>query len=684
MSEALIQRFEIEEVLSQTRELVRFRALDHESGKTVELIRFLPFGSGQEEGLSPKEQEAYLGSIGRLRSFEHPSLRKVLAGACDPVDGVPFVVVEPCDGETLEESAAPLPAPEAFDMLRAALELSSALSEVLNHPGIWIDTDPASVLRGRGSFRFAIHPLRIIGAEAPDNACLATLAQSAMRWKGRMIGDQTGEGLGGWVKWVRSAGANADPSEALERLLALRGGTGTPPKRPEHSPNSARARPPGAMIGTGGTIPPLAASRPGLQTTVRPAKKSAKAALIIITCFLVLAGGTIAWVSSRKHPPADQAAAAPQANASLTEAERIRRKAEELAALRKSQTVPLSPSEEEWDEPDDAPPPTARESRPIGAGPAVPESSPTAGVSPENREKARKEYDEVVRTYEKYRGAENGNNEDGMRAELKDLDRLLCRALEFDPGVGAPEITPDTDPSRAVADRKYRSTLLALVGRKDQALKDMEDAVNSIGRQQTHGKAYAQMLLGDLCLENLSDPAKAREWYQAALKTGPNDQHRMEIGKRLGALSQQETAPEPSSETATADPAEPRTGGDEILFRGTNAATLRKKAEYGQKVAWEWTMVKASFGSPVSNRPGAPHKVLRIFCDSADQKQRLQGLLRVQEQDEELEKRMEALVARINRDRPKVRILGTFLPPNKRGFVLIEASSIDDIQIVAP
>ena len=65
MSEALIQRFEIEEVLSQTRELIRFRALDHESGKTVELIRFLPFGSGQEEGLSPKEQEAYLGSIGR-------------------------------------------------------------------------------------------------------------------------------------------------------------------------------------------------------------------------------------------------------------------------------------------------------------------------------------------------------------------------------------------------------------------------------------------------------------------------------------------------------------------------------------------------------------------------------------------------------------------------------------------
>ena len=88
-----------------------FRALDTETGKTVAVRRFFPFGA-LGVGLKDDEKTAYNIALGRLTGLNHPALRSVICGGCDPVDGIPFIATEWIEGHVLEPivEQQPLPA----------------------------------------------------------------------------------------------------------------------------------------------------------------------------------------------------------------------------------------------------------------------------------------------------------------------------------------------------------------------------------------------------------------------------------------------------------------------------------------------------------------------------------------------------------------------------------------------
>ena len=61
-------------------------------------------------GLLEEEQAAYNIAVGRLAGLQHPALRAVVCGGCDPVDGIPFIATEWIEGTAAgaDRPAAPL------------------------------------------------------------------------------------------------------------------------------------------------------------------------------------------------------------------------------------------------------------------------------------------------------------------------------------------------------------------------------------------------------------------------------------------------------------------------------------------------------------------------------------------------------------------------------------------------
>ncbi|MCU0780138.1 MAG: hypothetical protein MUF04_03430, partial [Akkermansiaceae bacterium] len=261
------ERFVIQEIITQDWSGVLFRAMDMESGKFVGLHRFFPFGlTGVEaEGLSGDEREEYRAGVQQIAEFWHPSFRTVLTGGCDPVDGVPFVVTEWIEGESLAEileKKGPLGPETAFELFNEALQLCEALSAKLGAEALWVSMLPEMIVldtdkHSRG-FTFGLSPNRWL-VDSRDRRSLkpmANLLDHVMGWSGRMVGDHMGSGLGSWVKWLRGPGQTASLTEA-RRMLART--TGREPLMPAGEP--------------GPPVPPSAAfSAPvGAQQAASPA-----------------------------------------------------------------------------------------------------------------------------------------------------------------------------------------------------------------------------------------------------------------------------------------------------------------------------------------------------------------------------------------------------------------------------
>jgi hypothetical protein len=202
----LIRRFQIEELVTQDAWGVVFRAVDGETGEEVALRRFFPFGM-EGGGLQEEERTAYAVAVARLRGVAHPALRSVVGGGCDPVDGMPFIATQWVKGELLSErlGQGALSPPEAIYLLEQVLEVSGVLSEVLAEEACWVETELGTVVIGEeGSgrdFTFWISPLKWLGADESQRSLepLIGLAEAAMGWQGRVVGDGAGGGLGGWV-----------------------------------------------------------------------------------------------------------------------------------------------------------------------------------------------------------------------------------------------------------------------------------------------------------------------------------------------------------------------------------------------------------------------------------------------------------------------------------------------------
>jgi len=231
-----MSRFQIEDIVEQDKHGVVFRAHDVESGRIVSLRRFLLFGQ-DGGGLEKEEALAFENASERLAGLSHVALRSVITGSADPIDGIPYLVTEWVEGMSLSEVLAGESMDPALviDVLRIALEVSIVLSEVLGEEAVWVETEVASIIigtkdSGRG-FTFWISPFKWLGAQFGSRklSSIVELGEELAGWKGKLVSDQAGSGLGGWLKWLKK-NPDASLGEALEMLKSSTGNVSPPPE----------------------------------------------------------------------------------------------------------------------------------------------------------------------------------------------------------------------------------------------------------------------------------------------------------------------------------------------------------------------------------------------------------------------------------------------------------------------
>ena len=280
-SPLVIRRFQIEDLIEQDATGVIFRALDTHTGNIVAVRRFFPFGANGG-GLHAEEQIAYNIAVERLSEVKHPSLRAIICGGCDPIDGIPYIATEWIEGEPIQMflDQGPLPADVASELITEALEVCELLSQILAEEGVWVETGPQSIIAGneqsgRG-FTFWISPLKWLGGsdQARGLDAIITLTEEVMGWKGRRVNDQAGHGLGAWLKWLRRTANTTSLHEARETLAASVGVEPPPPAK-NHNLSSARQT----------------------STTVKPATSKIWWALNI--SLVLVTGGLAAWLLVR-------------------------------------------------------------------------------------------------------------------------------------------------------------------------------------------------------------------------------------------------------------------------------------------------------------------------------------------------------------------------------------------------
>lgn len=312
----MIERFQIEELIRQDASGVIFRALDSETGKHVSLWRFFPFGV-DGGGLHDDEQAAYHIAIGRLSKVIHPAMRTVVCGGCDPVDGMPYLATEWVDGESLPTllKQGPLTAESAIALISQALEVCELLSHVLAEDAVWIDTDLDSIIIGsedsQRPFTFWISPFKWLGGEdAPSKALdsVIALTEEVMGWKGRIISEQAGSGLGGWVKWLRANAANITLYQARQNLCSSVG---------EEPP------PPTEVLVRHATLPLVTAGRP--PSRIKPI------IIMAVLSLLIAATGTWLWFQSSRVAPASVGEKSKAPAAPISESDRISQRAKQMA-----------------------------------------------------------------------------------------------------------------------------------------------------------------------------------------------------------------------------------------------------------------------------------------------------------------------------------------------------------------
>lgn len=285
----MTRRYEIQDIVSQDGHGVIFQALDRETGEEVVLRRFFPFGP-DGGGLQGEERDAYGLALDRLKQVRHPTLRTILDGGCDPVDGIPYLVTESLEGETLEDlfQTKSLSAGSAKALLDHALEASQMLAQALGEEAIWVETEPATVILSQGTegrgLTFWISPIRWLGSQGDRRslAPLVALGEAALHWQGRVISPQAGEGLGAWFQAVKDSPERWTLEEARATLHAS--------GRLANDEPQTIVNPP--MQGTPTVAMPAPAPRVKLK------QKSSMGPLITVVLLTAAVAGILIWKSS--------------------------------------------------------------------------------------------------------------------------------------------------------------------------------------------------------------------------------------------------------------------------------------------------------------------------------------------------------------------------------------------------
>ncbi|WP_367870760.1 hypothetical protein [Luteolibacter sp. Populi] len=270
-------RYEILDILAQDKSGIVFHAEERESGRSVVLRRFFPYGP-EGGGLQEAERAAYMAALERVRDLRHPTLRTIIDGGCDPVDGMPFLVSEWVEGQRLGEllKSRALSPGSTKALLTHALEASKELSQVFDEEAVWVETTPDSVIlpvEGE-TLTFWICPIKWLSTAEQRGGLLplAKLAEKALHWRGKPVAG-TGEGIGSWVKAVRENPYRWNLDEALQAL---------------HEPLTLTG-PPAGQAGNVPTIPMKAAQK--AATPDAPKKKSVLPVLLAVLTALVVVGG---------------------------------------------------------------------------------------------------------------------------------------------------------------------------------------------------------------------------------------------------------------------------------------------------------------------------------------------------------------------------------------------------------
>lgn len=296
----LSNRFQIEDIVTQSTSGVVFHATDVETGRRVAVRRFFPSGI-RGGGLPPAEQAVFRAAVERLAGLAHPALRTVVGGGCDPVDGIPFMVTEWVAGNPLSEwlKNGPLQPQEAITVLAAALDVSQLLSRILGHEAVWIETSLSSIVvgdedSGRG-ITFWISTSRWLDGRGSrvNLTALVHLAEDLLGWRGRAPSGKSGHGLGHWFQWLRAHAKSTDLATARAKLEGL---SQEPPAPVATTVTTTVAAKPAALA-------PAPESPGPVPQEIKIAMPSTHGPLILAGIAALVVGGAAWWFVSHRPQP---------------------------------------------------------------------------------------------------------------------------------------------------------------------------------------------------------------------------------------------------------------------------------------------------------------------------------------------------------------------------------------------
>lgn len=298
-------------MVSQDAQGVSFRAQDREQKREVVLRRFFPNGR-DGGGLQPDEQPPFLEAVEKLKNLKLKELRKTFDGGCDPVDGIPFLVSEWVEGDSLASftRGKPLEPASVKDIVEVALRASQELSHVLGHETLWVGCSEDSLIvpeSGRG-ITFGVEPLASLNTRGL--LPVAELAERLLGWKGQPAQhDSAGDGMAGWIRQIKTKPKGWTLAQALEALQ-------TPVTATAVTSTGPIRRAPGAATMQGAS--PTHPGHPGARQAKRKAVVWPWVTLAIL--LLLGGGGFAAWKSgmlnqlvarvqgpaAKRHPSAEE------------------------------------------------------------------------------------------------------------------------------------------------------------------------------------------------------------------------------------------------------------------------------------------------------------------------------------------------------------------------------------------
>ena len=235
-------------MVSQDATRVVFLAEDESSGEKVALCRFV---SAEKGGSESDSREGFLKVIGLLSQVRHPSLRPVLEGGVDDVDGVPFVATEWVEGEVLGNLLEDAVLSEA-DGLVMVFQALGLLDDVQAHTGskaslLEFRPDDIIVRQTEEGPRFTFWAtLSHFMGEQDDKEAVAELAALAGRCCGISAGGAPAESkLGEWLRYVRdNEPAVAEAWGAFKVIAQLEENPSAPDRVLTRTPFPAASSPP--------------------------------------------------------------------------------------------------------------------------------------------------------------------------------------------------------------------------------------------------------------------------------------------------------------------------------------------------------------------------------------------------------------------------------------------------------